>query len=225
MNSMENGPYMKVIGIAVVITLIMTGLVFAHYRQISNRPGTLVIPAGNTYLGPNAPDQNPAPAKKGNPNQFTAAPDVPWHDVTGRLYPYTFSVPTTLNLVTFPNDAYDIYAISCCGIDPGSNVLVGVDNLKNNAARTKYINQTKLTYVQDWWHQFSGLKSVSSIDQFTNSKGLKGYKAKYVNAAGEIPNLDVFFEIPGHPEYVIHMASGSLDPDVFTKIIDSVSWK
>jgi hypothetical protein len=213
-----NNSYIKVTGIAVVITLVLTALVFIHYAQISKRQGSLVIPAGNTYLGPNAPAQSSQVIPTNTANIFTAAPDVPWHDVHGRIYPYTFSAPTTLTLTTFNNDPYDISAISCCGIDPGSNVLIGVDFKANP-------NQQKLAYVQNWWHQFSGLKSVSSIDEFTNSKGLKGYKAKFVNSAGETPNLDVFFEVPGHPELVIHLASGTLDPAVFTKIVDSVSWK
>lgn len=195
----------------------MTILVLIHYSRISGRPGTLVIPAGNTYLGPNAPDQHPQPTQKSTSGKFTVASDVPWHVIRGRIYPYSFSVPTTLNLKTFDNDKYDIYAINCCGIDPGSNVLIGVDFKADP-------KESKLVYVENWWHQFGGLKSVAGIDQFTNSKGLKGYKAKYVNAAGEIPNLDVFFEVPGHPDYVIHLASGSLDTDVFSKIIDSVAW-
>ncbi len=227
MSSMEsNASYMKVVITAVAITLILTALVLVHYVQISKRPGTLVIPAGNTYLGPNAPNQNTQqPAPTITSNMFTAAADIPWHDVKGNIYPYVISVPTTLTLKTFDNDPYDIYAISCCGVDPGSNVLVGVDNLKNTPSKIQYINQSKLIYVENWWHQFSALKSVASIDQFVNSKGLKGYKAKYVNSAGETPNLDVFFEVSGHPEYVIHLAPGTLDPVLFAKIIDSVRWE
>lgn len=221
MFSMETNDYsshIKVAGIAVVITLVMTALVLLHYQQIAKRTGTIVIPAGNTYLGPNAPGQNSQPAPTSAANVFTVAEDIPWHDIKGRMYPYTFSAPQTLTLKTFENDTYDIYAIDCCGVDPGSNVLIGLDPKADP-------KQTKLAYVKNWWHQFSGLKSVSSIDQFTNSKGLKGYKAKYVNSAGETPNIDVFFEVPGRPEYIIHLAPGTLDPAIFEKIIDSVAWK
>jgi hypothetical protein len=203
----------KILAVAVSITAVLVILVLLHYRAISGRPGTLVIPAGNTYLGPNTPNFQTQP-KADQP-----LAETPWKTFHGRIYPYTFSAPEDLKLKTFPNDVYDIYAIDCCGVDPGANVLVGVDHLKNN------INQSLLAYVQNWWHQFSGLKSVTSIDPFTNSKGLKGYKAKFVNSAGETPNLDVFFEVPGHPEYVIHMASGTLDTDTFAKIIDTVSWE
>lgn len=210
--------YIKIAVIALVVTLVITALVFAHYAQIATYNGTLVVPAGNTYLGPNTPNQTAAPAVTSAPaNVFTAASDTPWHDVHGRIYPYAFSAPTTLNLVTFPKDTYDIYAINCCGIDPGSNVLVGVDYKADTS-------ESKLTYVQNWWHQFGGLKGIASIDQFTNSKGLTGFKAKYYDASGDTPNTDVFFEVPDHQNYVIHLASGSLDPAVFSKIVDSVSW-
>lgn len=218
METKEYASYIKVTGIAVACTVLITILVLLHYQQISKRTGSIVIPAGNTYLGPNAPNQNTQTAPTTPSNVFTAASDTPWHDIHGRLYPYTFSVPATLTLTTFNNDPYDIYAIDCCGVSPGSNVLIGVDFKADP-------NETKLAYVQNWWHQFSALKSVASITQFTNSKGLKGYKAKYVNASGETPNLDVFFEVPGRSELVIHLASGTLDPAIFDKLIDSVAWK
>lgn len=214
MNPMEfRASDIKVAAIAVGITLVLTLLVLVHYGQISKRPGVLVIPAGNTYLGPNAPKQGTQPT------------DTTWRDVHGRIYPYVFSAPAALSLKTFDNDPYDIYAIDCCGIDPGSNVLIGLDNLQQTPSKTHYISQSKRVYVQEWWKQFGALKGVTGIDQFTNSKGLKGYKARYFNDAGKSPNLDVFFEIPAHPEYVIHLASGTLDGTLFDTIIDSVAWE
>lgn len=196
--------YIKVAGIAVVITLVLSALVLIHYQQISKRTGTIVIPAGNTYLGPNTPPEN-------------APSDTTWKTFAGHTYPYSFSAPESLNLTTFQNDIYDIYAIDCCNIAPSANVLIGVDPKANP-------KESKLAYVQNWWHQFSALKSVTSIDRFTNASGLKGYKARYVNSAGETPNLDVFFEVPDRPELVIHLASGTLDSATFDKIVDSVRW-
>ena len=188
-----NNSYIKIAAIAGGITLVMTVLVLIHYHQISARGGTIVIPAGNTYLGPNAPDQNSQTTPNAPTNIFTTSSDVPWHTIKGNVYPYTISVPTTLTLVA-PKDSniYDIYAVSLPGYDVNSTVLIGVDNLSNNPNTKQFINQPKLNYVNAWWHQFGGLKSVASIDQFTNTSGMKGYKAKYVNAAGETPNLDVF---------------------------------
>ncbi|MCX6793608.1 MAG: hypothetical protein NTY06_00715 [Candidatus Gottesmanbacteria bacterium] len=202
---MENDAfsYKKTVVVAIGITVIGTILVILHYRQISNRPGTIIIPAGNTYLGP-----TPTPKPPTN--------DTALHTVKGHIYPYTVSVPATITLITFPNDPYDMYAIT--GSDPASNVLIGIDAKANPS-------ETKSTYIQNWWKQFSILTGVKSVDSFTNSKGLKGYKVKFLNATGENPSLDIFFEVPNKPQYVIHLSNGTLDPIVFANIVDSVSWE
>ena len=59
--------------------------------------------------------------------------------------------------------------------------------------------------------------------EFTNSNGIRGYRAKYLNSANQAPNDDVFFEVP-EPHFIIHVASGVLDAAVFDKLIDSVAW-
>lgn len=206
--------YKKAVAVAVGITAIGTILVISHYRQISGRSGTIIIPAGNTYLGP--------------PN--TAAPQPPADNavlrtVKGNIYPYTFSTPATITLVTFPNDPYDMYALSGNNIAPESNVLIGVDDLSKHTARSQYIDQPKTVYIRDWWKQFSSLTGVKSIEPFTNSNGLKGYTVKFLSAANESPNLDIFFEVPALPQYVIHLSNGMLDSAVFADIVDSVGWE
>jgi len=219
--------YRKTIVVAAGITVILTIFVIVHYIRIAGRPGTILLPNGSTYLGPNAPrpEADQPLAETGTTNVFTAAADTPWHEVKGNIYPYVMSIPTTLTLVAPEgSNSYDIYAISWGGYDTNSTVLIGVDDLTNNPNTSKYINQPKPRYVNAWWRQFGGLTGVASINQFTNSKGLKGYKAKYVNASGQSPNMDIFFEVPNHPEYMIHLANGILDPAVFDKIVDSVNW-
>ncbi len=42
----------KTIGIAVSITLVLSIIVVISWMNASHQTGTLVIPAGNTYLGP-----------------------------------------------------------------------------------------------------------------------------------------------------------------------------
>lgn len=200
--------YKKAVTVAVVITVIGILLVLAHYQQISGRSGTIVIPAGTTYLGP-SPTQAPSTEQ--------------WRTVKGHIYPYTMSVPSTITLTTFPNDPYDMYAIM--GSDPSSNVLIGVDDLSKNTTRTQYINQPKTAYINAWYKQFSILTGIKSIDPFTDSKGLKGYKVKFLTASGESPSLDIFFEVAASPQYVIHLSNGPLDPAVFTTIVDSVGWE
>jgi hypothetical protein len=214
MNSQYKLYYIAAV-IGVCITLLFICIVLFHYRSIS-------------ISAPGAPiDLTAKPTSQsagGDPNQFTVAPDTIWEKVTGNVYPYSFSSPITLSLATFPDDKYDMYAIVWKGQPADQNVLMGVDNLKNDAARSHFISKPKITYVREWYKQF-GLKGVSSIVEFTNSNGLKGYKAKYFNSAGVANNTDVFFEVPGNPQYVVHFASGVLAPDVFDKMIDSVNWE
>jgi len=213
---MESKEYSAVVALAIGITVLMTGMVVWEYMSAAKFPGTIVIPAGNTYLGPNSPAQNtPTSLTASAPTVFTASADIPWHEVQGHLYPYTMSVPTTLTLTTFKNDKYDLYAIVWNNIDPSSNVLIGVDTTK----------APLIDYVRGWWQQFSSLKGVAEIVPMTNSKGLKGYRAKYFNTAGATPNVDIFLSPPRAPQYVIHLSNGTLDPAMFDKIVDSVNWK
>jgi hypothetical protein len=193
--------YRNTVVLAIGISIILTILVILHYRQISTRTGRIVIPAGNTYLGPIPTPTQPAAASM--------------KTVQGRIYPYTFDIPGSITLTTFPDDPYDMYAIA--GPNPSSNVLIGIDAKASPS-------ETKSTYINAWWKQFSSLTGVKSIEPFTNSKGLKGYTVKFLNAAGQSPNVDIFFEIPGKPHYVIHLSNGTLDQAVFTKIVDSVGW-
>lgn len=199
--------------------------------------GTIVLPAGGTYLGPSdtttqaptAPPTQPTIASQpvtSTVGKFTAPANATWVSVFGRIYPYSFEAPKSLTLVTFPNDQYDIYAISWNNQPPSQNVLIGVDNLNRSdetADLKQYATVSKRGYVENWWKQF-GLTGVSSITEFTNSNNMKGYRARYTTASGVRPSDDVFFETP-NPALVIHMASDVLDPSVFNLIIDSVSWK
>jgi hypothetical protein len=118
-----------------------------------------------------------------------------------------------------------MYALSGKDITPESNVLIGIDDLSKNTTRSQFINQPKTVYIRDWWKQFASLTGVKSIEPLTNSKGLKGYNVKFLTTANESPNLDVFFEVPALPQYVIHLSNGILDPAVFAKIVDSVGWE
>jgi hypothetical protein len=211
----EYKPYILTAIIGVGITTLLTSIVILLYWNASkNAP----VPSGDLLTKPTSQSVG------NNPNEFSVAPDTEWETVKGNIYPYSFSAPVTLALTTFAGDPYDMYAISWKGQPTDQNVLMGVDNLKNDPSRTHFISEPKINYVREWYKQF-GLKGVSSIEQFTNKKGMIGYKAKYFNTGGVSPNTDVFFEVAGHPEYMIHFSSGILAPDVFTKIIDSVDWE
>lgn len=219
------GSLIKVAAIAGVGGLLLLGFIVIQYSFAKKRDGTVVLPAGTTYLGPsNSPAAETPAAPQPTPQKVTFENPTQTVTVKGKRYPYSFQAPKSMELVTFPDDPYDIYAIKWGNILPQSNVLIGVDNLRNDDKKTQYINGSKRTYVSEWWKQFAGLKGVGSLEEFTNSKGMKGYRVKYINSAGQTPNDDVFFEVAGKPEYVIHLASGIIDMDVFNAIVDSVSW-
>ncbi len=204
----------------VIAMVVLTAVTIGAYQYSKRRTGTVVLPGGVTYLGPSNEQKTPTA-----PLRFTISPSTPWKDFGGNKYPYAFSYPQTLSLVVFPGDVMDSVAISWGNISPQENILLSVDNLTTNQTMKPFAQAaSKRTYVQNWWKQFGGLKGVASITDFVNAKGLKGYKTKYINTAGQTPNDDVFFEVPKHPELVIRVANGILDPSVFDRIVDSVAW-
>lgn len=222
-------PNLKNPKIIISLVLLVLAAVILRHNLAFQQKSTVVLPAGGTYLGPkDTPTEAPQTAINNvqpvsTAGKFTVASDTPWITIKGNVYPYSFQSPKTLELVTLPGEnKYDIYAISWNNAPPDQNVLIGVDNLNNTANGKQYIAISKRSYVEAWWKQF-GLKGISSITEFTNSKGLKGYRAIFIDASGQTPNEDVFFEV-ADPAYVVHMARNVLSADVFNKIIDSVTW-
>lgn len=238
-------PKIKNVGIiAGGISIALILLIILQHNLAFQKTSQTIIPAGNTYLGPSKSD--PTPQATATPEPTTVVMDQPkntsgkeinmntqgklsvsssakWSVFKGKKYPYSFSAPSALKLVTLASDTYDIYAISWENRPADQNVLVGVDDLSRTTALKQYVTMSKRSYVETWWKQFGGLKGVGSIVEFTNSKGLKGYRAKYLNSSNQTPNDDVFFETPD-TKYVIHLASGILDTAFFNALIDSVAW-
>jgi len=141
------------------------------------------------------------------------------------VYPYTFTYPSTLTLVVFPNDITDSVGISWNNNSPQANILFRVSDInKVEPAMVKYIGKSK-EYAQNWWTQYSGgLKGVKSLVEFTNSKGMKGYRVRFLNHSDQAPNEDIFFEVPNRPDLMIRFGNGILDQAVFDRIIDTFSW-
>jgi hypothetical protein len=218
----------KVGGFVAIAVVFLLVIIFVWHAWTAKRVGKIILHSGVTYTGPTptggaAVAQEPqAPAN----GKFMAASDTPWKIITGGIYPYSFEAPETLKLVRFPNDQYDIYAIDWNNISPQSNVLIGVDNLTRNDTLKAYINDTsKKNYVENWWKQFGSLSGVSSVTPFTNSKGMKGYKAKFLLQGGSpAPYEDIFFETAKKKDIVIHLSNSVLDDSVFNRIVDTVSW-
>jgi hypothetical protein len=215
------------------ISILVSSLMYLSYHLSNTNKGSVAIPAGKTYLGP--PEvvpgwtdfSAPQPTKEPEPQQtiFTADAKTPWNIWKGKTFPYQFSYPDTLTLTGFPNDPMDSAGISWGGRKPQENILINVIDLSTNKTFEPYIKKSKQEFVSNWWKQFSGLTGVSPITDFTNKKGLKGYKARFINSAGQTPNLDVFFEVPKNPNLIIRIANGILDPTLFDAIVETVSWE
>jgi hypothetical protein len=212
-----------VLAIAAIALVTVGTLVAVQYSK--KRSGTIVLPGGVTYLGP-SPTAVPAQTDTVAPAAlFTADANTEWTTFKGHKYPYSFSYPKTLTIVVFPNDVLDAAAIAFSNIPAQQNILANVDDISKNDKMKQYAGtQSKDKYVENWWKQFGGLKGVSSIKAFVNTKGLHGYRTKFINTAGQTPNEDVFFEVPAHPELVIRLANGILDKPIFDRIIDTVGW-
>lgn len=212
----------KTVGVvALVVVLILTIAIFAAYRYSKNRTGTVVLPGGITYLGP-TPTQ--APPKSGDSSTIAIPANTNWVTYNGKIFPYNFLYPSSLSLGVFYNDPFDSVTIFWGNTNPQENLLLRVEDLNKIPNMTSYISKSKKEYAQNWWKQYS-YKSVSSITQFTNSKGMDGYRTKFVNADGSLSSDNVFFEVPGRPELVIWMSTRLLSQTTFDKIVDSLSWK
>ncbi|OGG21611.1 hypothetical protein A3B48_04860 [Candidatus Gottesmanbacteria bacterium RIFCSPLOWO2_01_FULL_40_10] len=205
--------------ITVGAVLILAVAVYAAYSYSRTNQGGIVLPGGVTYLG-----STPTPPVKPTavPLKFTADSTVPYKQQWGVTHPFSFSFPETLPLVVFTNDPTDSVGIAWGDKIPQENILLNIELIADR--EQVMINKPKKDFVENWWRYFTGLKGVTSVAPFTNINGLKGYKAQYINASDESPNIDVFFEIPGRQDIMIHLANGILDQTIFDRIIDSIKW-
>jgi len=212
--------------VALGITIILTVAVITTFVKAKNHPGKIILPGGITYVGMregNTNNQVTIPTENTD-SVYTAEASVPWVTYKGTLYPYSFSYPKTLKLVTFDNDAGDPVAIDWNNGDPRGRILLSVIDITKESGLKEYVGKPKKELVQNWWRQFGGLTGISSFTAFTNKNGMVGYRAKFVNKEGQSPNTDVFFEVAGKPNLLVRVANGILDPTLFDKIVDSVNW-
>lgn len=176
---------------------VLCGMVILAYLYSRPREGSIVLPGGITYLGP-------------SPTQ------TPWATQTGKKFSYSFLYPSSLSLGVFPDDPFDAVTIFWQDTNPQENLLLRVETIPEP-------KQPKKDYVFSWWKQYNW-KGVAGISEFTNGKGLKGYRAKYIDASGKSPYDQVFLEVPGRPELLIWLSGKMVGPAVFDKIVESVSW-
>ncbi|MEK7577808.1 MAG: hypothetical protein AAB492_04305 [Patescibacteria group bacterium] len=194
---MDDAPNTKTIGLALVISVILISGVFVAFSNANKQQGQIVLPAGGTYLGP-----TPTNTQEN------------WIQRKGKIYPYAFLYPDTLSLGEFPNDPTDSVTMFIANTDANTNLFFRVETL----------TVKPIEYAQNWWKQYNW-KGVSSVSAFTNSKGLTGYRAKYLDNNGTTPYDHVFFEVPKQTDLIIWISGKLFEPSVFDTLVDSVDWK
>lgn len=205
------------------VFLVLLGIVLLAYQYSRPRTGAIVLPGGVTYLGPSPKVQETINNKQKASGKIPIPADAAWATQTGKKYPYTFLYPSTLSLGVFPNDPFDAVTIFWGDTNSQENLLFRVENLKEMKGKEAYIKKPKKDYVLDWWKDYTW-KGVADIAEFKNSKGLAGYRAKYLDASGSSPFDHVFFEIPNRPDLVIWLSGKMLEQGVFDRVVDSVDW-
>ncbi len=216
--------YTKVILIAIGAVAVLSAITIGAYQYAKKRSGVVVLPGGTTYLGPSDTPVQPPPETE--PAKPVIDENTKWIEHKGIDHPFTFLYPESIELVTFPKDITESAGFGWGNIQPQSNLLFRIIDINaSEPAMVKYINQPKIEYVKHWWEQYTGgLKGVESVTPFTNSRGMKGYRAKYLNHSDQTPNDDIFFEVPGRRDLMVRFGNGPLEKTVFDKIIDSFSW-
>ena len=221
----SNAPELKSLLPAVTISiLLIVGIGFAvSYARSQN--GTVVLPGGITYLGP-TPTSIPVNTTTFSNvlnGQIPVPDNASWVEQKGKVLPFTFMYPNTLSLGVFPNDPYDSVTVFYNGTDAQENLFFRVEDLKS-LHKDIFISKPKIEYVKQWWKDYSWT-GVGSITPFTNSMGLSGYRAKYVDSSNKTPYEHVFFEVPNHDNLMIWVSGKLFSQTVFDKLVDSVSWK
>jgi hypothetical protein len=178
-----------------------------------------VYPAGISYLGPE--EKGADVVRRGD----MVLGGGKWLEAGGNIYPYFFSYPEEMKLLSFPDDPLDSWGWEIEPGKAGENLIIFVESLDSYSFSYNDLKSGAEEFINAYPSFYSGLASVKSIEEFTNSKGTLGYKVVFVNTSGEAPNLDVFFPIPGDESHAVHLGSGKVPRPIFDSIIDSVWFK
>lgn len=228
---MEDSIHPRVFVFSVIIGVLLLFLVVGAFFSAKNRTGTIVLPGGITYLGP-TPTKKIEKSKQIIEGKIPIPADTKWAEKKGAIFPYSFSYPESLSLGIFPNDPHDAVTIFYDGTDSNANIFFRVENL-TTLKKTQYVGKTE-EYANHWWKDY-GWKGVTSVSEFTNDNGLKGYRAAYINDQNKTPYDHVFFEIPASPnanqggpdrnDLIIWLSGKLFSKEDFDKLVESVDWK
>ena len=206
-----------------VILVVFVLLVGGVYMWVSkkNKTGQQVFPAGINYLSP----KGGAAQKPVLLYDFAKlAESSDWVIYEGKLFSYSFQYPKVFTPITYPGDKSDAVTFKVNTLPPEKSLLLRVEAISN---RDKSLVGKPKEFVNNYWKFFSGLKSLKTMTEITNEKGLKGYKANYIVKEDNSVTSDFyFFVIEGDSDNLLYI--GDIFPTegkaVFNRLVNSLEY-
>lgn len=208
------------VGILVVFLLLIGGIYFWVSKKSK---GEVVFPAGINYTGQESPNPTQPPQRpQYDYAALAAATDsVTFTSSNGQ---YKFAYPPGMIPLIFPGDPNDSATFDVAEVPAQFNIMALVERISNYDS--KLVGRQR-EFVNNYWNFFGGLKGVQSIEDYTNEKGIKGWKVSYVNKSDVKTGDNYFFPIPGDNDRILHV-SNVFPPEgeaVFAKILNSLELK
>lgn len=201
------------VGVLVLFLVLIGGIYFWVSKK---NKGAVVFPAGINYMGPS--NLTPVPTV----DMTQLGKSGKWLQTTGKIYKYVFVYPAELQVTAFMNDQSDKHAWVTGIASPQQSIAFTVETVSDF---DKQYEDDLEGFAGNYWKKFGGLAGAKSVEPFTNSKGLKGFKAVYVDKTGKVINTNYFFAVPDDPNHVLQVINGIIPETVFMQIVNSVEFK
>ena len=220
----QESPKSSLSVISIVVLVLFLAVVFFLYSWVSKKnKGEVVFPSGINYTGN---ETSPAPPQPLRPtydwDKLGGSSD--WANFTSPKGQYTFQYPKGIIPLIFPGDANDSVTFDVSNIPAQFNLMGLMERVSNY---DKKMVGDQESFVNNYWRFFGGLKGVNKAEEFTNEKGLKGWKASYVNKSNVVTSDNYFLVVPGDDDRILHI--GNVFPAegqaVFLRILNTVDLK
>lgn len=201
------------VGVLVLFLVLIAGIYFWVAKK---NKGGVVFPAGINYMGPS----NLTPIPTVDLTQLGKSGK--WLQTSGKIYKYSFIYPAELQVTAFINDQSDKLAWVTGIGSPQQSIAFTVESVAS--LDPKYEGDLE-GFAGNYWRKFNGLGGAKSVEPFTNSKGLKGFKAVYADKTGKTINTNFFFAIPDQSDKVLQVINGIIPENIFMQIVNSIEFK
>ena len=214
----------KVLMVSFIAFVILMTAVLVSYSYARKYTSYVILPGGSgAYYGEPEKLQQTVIPKTPEPQKFFADKDTEWVQQKGKLFPYVFEYPKTMNVGVFPGDPHEPVTIFWQNTNSQETIFLRVELLNENNNQ-KYIALPKRKFVENWWKQYR-YAGIASYKEITNKNGMKGYRVSYADVNGIASKYHFFFEVPQRPDLMIWMSSDIIDWSVFERMVESLSWE